>query len=90
MVKIVHEHVGSEQDTRGHSVDGTLFRYYCVTHRVRSAERSPVTIYRGCWAYCPQGYGTGHEWASIEPISDVNLKSFGPTFLTPASELAPA
>ena len=82
MLKVVHEHNGPENGKRAY-LDGTSFKFYCVAHQMRSEDRSPVTIFQGCWAYCPHGYGTGHEWAPIEPISDVNLKSFGPTFLTP-------
>lgn len=68
---------------------GALLRYYCVAHRTVAASQSPVTIYQDSWAYCVSGDGGGHKWIPIEPISYVNLRSFGPTFLDRVNELAP-
>jgi hypothetical protein len=72
-------------------ISSSLIRYYCVAHRERSNDRSPVTIYQGSWAYCPYGYGPGHEWLAIKPVSDVDLVRFGPTLIRAAKpKLAPA
>ena len=92
MLKVVRESpMSPEGVTKPRRPASSLFRYYCVAHRQRSIDRSPVTIYQGCWAYCPHGYGAGHEWVAIKPISDVDLVRFGPTLLTIAEpKLAPA
>lgn len=67
-----------------------LIRYYCVAHRAAARDRSPITRYRDSWAFCANGYGDGHEWIPIEPISKVNLWAFGPTFVDRGAQLAPA
>ena len=92
MSRLVSERISSETELakRPH-VGSALFHYYCVAHRSRSLDRSPVTIYEGHWAFCMQGYGKGHDWVAIDPISDVDLLRFGPRFLArPEPELVPA
>lgn len=92
MSKLVRERASSETELANRPRPGSaLFHYYCVAHRLRSVDRSPVTIYQGRWAFCLYGYGKGHDWVAIEPISDVDLRWFGPTFLrTLEPELTPA
>lgn len=68
-----------------------LIHYYCVAHRLRSVDRSPVTIFQDRWAFCLNGYGEGHDWIAIEPVGEVELLRFGPTFLrTLRRQLTPA
>ena len=76
---------GTEQGQR----DG-LITYYCVAHRTPTAGRSPITIYRGSWAYCVNGYAGQHDWSRIEPTSAAGLRGFGPTFVEPKGDLIPA
>lgn len=60
---------------------GSLVLYYCIEHRVWAKDRAPITRYRDSWAFCVNGWGSGHDWRQIEPISYANLWSFGPTFV---------
>jgi hypothetical protein len=59
-------------------VNGARISFYCAAHRVAALDRSPVTIYRNAWAYCPHGYGAGHAWSAIEPMTMSQLRMLGP------------
>lgn len=55
-----------------------LISWVCrVDHTVKAGQqlRTTVTVYRGAWAYCPQGSFTDCIWQATEPTPYEQLRS---------------